>query len=80
MGFCCCYLRSDYSNRRELESIKLSRWDDYVEWLSGTDVWSMAVKSSDGLVKSTDSMNIATDCDFAIRKTKVAYLMKEGID
>ena len=78
MGICFCYLRSAYPNRRQLASVTFRRWDNYVDWLSGTDVWSMADKSADGQIKETATMNIVTDFDLVIRK-KLADLMNESI-
>ena len=79
MALCSCFVKSRAPDRRVLQSITITRWDRYQEWLFSPDVWGMCVRDDEGFAISSPTIKHVIAYDLKLRQ-EVARLMNEGID
>ena len=79
LALCSCFVKSRAPDRRVLQSVTITRWDRYQEWLYSPDVWGMCVRDDDGFAISSPTIKHVIAYDLKLRQ-EVARLMNEGTD
>ena len=77
MAYGWCYLRMRFPNVLVLKTITVERFQEFQEYLFGSEVWGMADRGSDGRVTSTPDIEKVKHYEAMIRKD-VAKRMNDG--
>jgi hypothetical protein len=77
MAYGWCYLRMRFPNVLVLKTISVERFQEFQEYLFGSEVWGMADRGSDGRVTSTPDIEKVKHYEAMIRKD-VAKRMNDG--
>ena len=79
MGACWCYLKYKAPHLRALETVSMSLFHDYTEWLFGPEAWGLATRDIHERPISTPNLDHILTLDQALRK-EICEHLNSGID